>query len=66
MSLVCEMKGIIFILIALTAFGQTLSSVEKCFEEHEIVPDILAVAPKKGLNVSSLTYKFRIVSPKAN
>lgn len=53
MSVLCEVKGIIFIFIAITAFGQALSSVEKCFEDYEIVPDILSFAPKKGLNVSS-------------
>lgn len=55
------MKAIIQVLIAMAAFSQALSSIEKCFEEHEIVPDILLVAPKKIMNVSSQNKYFAFI-----
>lgn len=47
------MKEIILFLIAMSAFGQSSVNIQKCFEENEIVPDILLVAPTKIMNVSS-------------
>lgn len=32
----------------------TLGNIENAFEEHDLVPDILRVAPKKILNVRDI------------
>lgn len=46
------MRKIIFFVIMMAVFCCSSSTVEKCFEQNEIVPDILLVAPKKNMNVS--------------
>lgn len=54
------MAFICVLLFAMAALGaQSLAlEVEKAFNENEIVPDVLTVAPKKVLNVSYFSNIF--------
>lgn len=45
---------ILVCLIIYSTFSSTLANLENAFEEHDLVPDILRVAPKKMLNVRDI------------
>lgn len=44
------MFGLLFLIVVLCNCA-TSSEVEKAFEDNQIVPDAVAVAPKKAVNV---------------